>query len=219
MKRSRLSRSGAKARSTRMTAVKNFDVQHDLYGFAKEGRDYKLRLGNWTTSGWHWDGDKSDLGGFFVRLANSGVTNDFLADMKSHGVSFADVKADTVASVKAGDGVYELTGDNVQWHFGEDMVDREGLIDDYVEQTGKTREEVEEAAYDIDVSDYDEFVKSDSFKEAKTELLGIVESADTFDELMGFLTDSKLKEKMIYSVMEWQRGKFDTEMMERLGKK
>jgi hypothetical protein len=202
-----------------MTAVKNFDISHDLYAIRKEGGKYSLRLGNWTTAGWHWDGDKSDLGGFFVRLANSAVKGDFVADMKSHGVLYADVKADTVASVKSGDGVYELTGDNVQWHFGEDMVDREGLIDDYVEQTGKTREEVEEAAYDIDVSDYDEFITSDAFKEAKTELLRIVESADTFDELMDFLTDSKLKEKMIYSVMEWQRGKFDTELMRRLGKK
>jgi hypothetical protein len=202
-----------------MTAVKNFDVQHDMYGFEKDGGAYKLRLGNWTTSGWHWDGDKSDLGGFFVRLANSSVTNDFLADMKSHGVSFADVKADTVASVKSGNGVYELTGDNVQWHFGQDTIDTEALIDEYVEQTGKTREEVQDAAYDIDVSDYDEFKKSNAFKEAKTELLGIVESADSFDTLMGNLSSSKLKEKMIYSLMDWQTEKFHEEMAVRLGKK
>jgi phosphotransferase system IIB component len=202
-----------------MTAVKNFDVSHDMYAISKDGGKYSLRLGNWTTAGWHWDGDKSDLGGFFVRLANSGVTDDFLADMKSNGVSFADVKADTVASVKSGNGVYELTGDNVQWHFGQETIDMEALIDEYVEQTGKTREEIEGIAYDINLSDYDDFVKSNAFKEAKAELLGIVESADSFDALMGNLSSSKLKEKMIYSVMDWQTEKFHEEMGVRLGKK
>jgi hypothetical protein len=201
-----------------MKVVQSFDLTHAKFSIARDGGKYKLELGDWTSEGWHWDGKGDELGGFFVRVANSKAASDFVKMASDKGVSFGLVKQDILNSVNQHDsGVYELTGDNVQWHFGEDLIDRESEIDGIVESSGLPKDKVEDAVYDVDLSDYDAFKKSSYFKDAKDELVKRIESSNSFQGLIGALGDSGLKRDMLENVMEWQSEKLNTEVGKKLG--
>ncbi len=97
------------------------------WGFEDDGKNLKVRLGNWSDAGWHWDGDEDEMVGFLVRMAGSDVRREFLEKMKAEGVDFKAYRHILLAAARDGDGLYQASGDNRLWHFGDMEPDEEML--------------------------------------------------------------------------------------------
>ena len=157
---------------------------------------YKLTLGNLSDAGWFWDGDKEQLAGFMVRMYSSQVKDQFINTMKADKVDFESFKPDLLKSAAKGDGIYQLTGDNAKWHFGEDAEELES--EEYELKSDETlteaqRERIEELVYDEEYkgTDYDEFNKSRFYKNAKDILSDFIEASHGWDEFFSKMDDAK----------------------------
>jgi len=152
------------------------------YSFDKEGDKIKLSLGNMTDAGWFWDGDKNDLADYFIRLKNSKVRDEFIADANKNGLKLSDVKAQLIKDIQKGDGVYTISGDNRLWRFGEgDEPDFDSAYDD-IDRTPEEKEKIEDEFYNQYETSFDEFEKIYG-KDIRRELLNAVNSSKDFEEL------------------------------------
>ena len=195
-------------RATQHTPSTNIDFSGDNFGFEKSNGAYKLSLGNLTTTGWYWTGNKSDLGGFFYRIAHSTTTDDFLKSAKENGLKYSDIKQDVIQSIKEhGDGVYEATGDNRVWRFGENYLDDEYEIEEFAKEKGYDVDDIDPWAY-YKGNSYEAFKKSDYYKDTKAELLEAYTSATTFEELFEKLKSEDLTLSMVETISDFQTYEF-----------
>jgi len=179
----------------------NWSMERDEKG------NYKLTLGNFSDAGWFWDGKKDELAGFFVRLNSSKVEEEFLKKMVEGNVSFASLKDDLVKSAETGDGIYQLTGDNVKWHFGEDdeqlsEVEAQVAEEERVDE-GLLSEATDEGEYKG--TDFNVFKKSTYYKEAKENLVKAVENSSNWEELFSKLDkvkDDAMQDSFEFSSVE-----------------
>ena len=183
------------------------DFSGHYYSFKKENGSYKLSLGNWTDAGWHWDGDGTELGGYLYRLALSTTKQDFLTDAKKEGLKYSNIKADVIKAIEKGDGIYEASGDNRVWHFGEDLNDSQYYIDEFAEETGYSVDEIDPWQY-YDGGNYDKFEKSPQYNEVKQELLEKFKDANTFEELFNNLNEEDFGITMTEATMDFQNQNF-----------
>jgi hypothetical protein len=104
--------------------TKNPNISKHNYSFeVKDNNSLSLTLGNVSDAGWFWDGNEKDIVGFTYRLHQSKVEDEFYSDMKKNEVSFNQLKPLYYESADTKDGLYEITGDNRRWQFGENGVD------------------------------------------------------------------------------------------------
>jgi len=169
----------------------DIDISEHNYGFELQGDEVKLRLGNWTDAGWHWDGDEMDLAGFMIRMstAGQGVREDFLEKMQELGITVNQLREHLIRSVQAKNGLYEITGDNGKWHFGQgDEMDEYSEKEHYQREYNLTDDEVEkfiEYSWNksSDSHDYDAFEKSDEARDVIKGLLDAVTRATDWEDL------------------------------------
>jgi len=200
-------------RATHHIPSTNIDFSGDNFGFEKSNGFYKLRLGNMTTTGWYWTGDKSDLGGFFYRIAHSTTTDDFLKGAEENGLKYSDIKQDVIQSIKEHDaGIYEATGDNRVWHFGEDYLDAKYEIEDFAKEKGYNADDIDPWAY-YEGNSYEAFKKSDYYKDTKEELLEAYTSSATFEVLFEKFKSEDFTLSMMETTSNFQTDKFQKALM------
>lgn len=181
-----------------------FSIRKHNWGFETEnGKISKLILGNLTDSGWYWRSDmdgigkpnnaEGDLTGFLVRISNSKIRDEFLESMKEKGITLEMLKPIIKRNIEKGEsGLYQITGDNSRWHFGNDEYDAENrLFDDlenynnvYGKMTQQQQEKVQEEFWNnFSSHDYDHFEKVENKRIKGILLKGLEESSDLDDLL------------------------------------
>jgi len=211
-----------KSIETKGMKINNVDFSEENWGFETEdGKITKLRLGNWTTAGWHWDGDDNDIIGFLVRINSSEVNDDFLEKMRGEGITFTKLKPLLLTKVDDGSWLYELTGDNNRWHFHNDNdIDAEigEELDYYKEERGMSDEDVDtisEELSNVDLSyEFEEFEK-DNGDWIKKEMKQMIKDSDTFEQFFEKIEDLDFSEQYFEGVRDKiSNGIFET--IERL---
>jgi len=173
--------------------MKNIDIQKENYGLEVCDNEVSYRLGNWTTAGWHWDGNEYDTLTFLNRLYNSTLWKAFKKDLKAHGVddSYDFFYPLLVESIN-NDDFYSIAGDNSYWYYNSwsdeiytkislALYDKDIFFDD-LNETEQNR--VDEIAYKVN-PDYDDFISwlSESV-DLKKDLLKMLDESKTIDEFM-----------------------------------
>ena len=175
----------------------DFDINEHYWGLSKDGDSFDLRLGNWSDAGWYWSGDESDFAGYLIRITVSSI-DDFEDILERYGLDFNDFKEMIIESAKSGNGVYQITGDNVKWHFGQDGEREDEILDYDLQQneslTDKELEEFKEYYWmqsGSESTDYDVFEKSDYYKDLVEEIVSAVENADSWSDIVDRLEGAK----------------------------
>jgi hypothetical protein len=98
----------------------------------ENGKVTGLSLGNMTDAGWYWhlnDNDANEsLNTFLIRVANSGIKDEFIETMKKENVDFNIFKKQILINLSkplkndetSDDGLYTLSGDANNWKFGQE---------------------------------------------------------------------------------------------------
>lgn len=139
---------------------KNFSIEENGKG------KYNLTLGNLSDAGWYWNGKEDEALGFMIRLAHSSIKEEFLQKAEKEGLSWDNFKPLLLKAAMKKDGLYELSGDNQMWHFGETYADSlyeaQSEYQRELEENGWTQEDAEkeaEAKQDHTKIEYDDFEK------------------------------------------------------------
>jgi len=186
------------------------DLDTNLWGFEiREDGSYYVRLGNWTTAGWHWSGDETDLVLFFSRISDEDMRKEIIESLENEGVTFDSLKEKLVKATEDESSVYGLSGDNRRWHFGEDdYPDFENEVDYFQEEYGLTKEEreklEEKASWDYLGFNFEEF--HDGYgKEISEMIKGELESAEDWEDMYNAFDN--LREDVYEYLLEMQREK------------
>jgi hypothetical protein len=175
---------------------KNISISKHTWSFEKDGNKFKLELGNWSDVGWHWDGNEKDLVSYLIRLKSSEVSNEFLKEMKDNNISFSDLKSQMLKNLDEIDGLYEISGDNSRWHFGQtftsDSSDGISLFLDDQEEKGYklTKEQrdkfLNEMNYGDGSANFDEFEREDGGR-YKNIMKKAINDSKTFEDFFDAL--------------------------------
>ena len=130
--------------------------------------------------------------------AGHDVDNEFVETMKDYGISFEDLKELIIESAESGNGIYEISGDNVKWHFGQDS-EREIDIIRYSlkDEHSLTDEEVKEfedyywSNQDAGSTDFDKFRESQYYDDLKSEIISTIERSDSWEDIISELSDMR----------------------------
>lgn len=173
------------------------------YSMDIDGNKMKLSLGNLSDAGWYWDGDQNDFVGFMMRLNSSTEKEKFLNDLKENNVSFDRLKPFLIKSAEKGDGLYELSGDNSRWKFGqgkEEDID-EYLSNDDITLTLKQKDKFERSYDYTDRASFENFEKEYK-KEYVQKIKELVNQSTSTSDVFDNLTE--LKEDYTEKVFEWE---------------
>jgi hypothetical protein len=177
------------------------------YTLDKKGKSYILSLGNLSDAGWYWDGDKSDLASYLVRIANSTTKDKFLQDAKDNKLKYSDIKKDVLPTVESA--LYEVSGDNALWSFGQgidELADAEDYISssyDYLSIDDRNK-----LTDDMDYSwSFEGFASSSEGKELLSELKKIFKQATSFEDLFDELNSDDFKYDSIEKPTMYISGK------------
>ena len=193
-----------KTKPTFPSSIQNIAPRHNTphieisghnFSFEKKGSQYELSLGNWTDAGWHWDGERGELSGFFIRLTRSSI--DWLEGFNGV-VPFSAVKQDIIASAQKGDGMYMLSGDNVRWKFGTTFNDDKSIEE--INEEYEIKADMELFQY-MEGADYDSFEKSYQYKEIKKNYISSLKGVVSWDELAE--TINEVNEDAMQSMLEY----------------
>jgi len=160
---------------------KSFHINSNNYSWDSEtSGKMKVSLGNLSDAGWYWNGTEKDLNGFLFRLKNSKVKDEFLSSTKENNISFREIKPQLKKAVENGDGLYEMSGDNVVWHFGE----IDGDVDESyeLEESGISSDKQDEVYSKYHPITYEEFEKENK-KSFKEDMKKAVDESNSFEEL------------------------------------
>jgi hypothetical protein len=167
---------------------KSKPVNIDAHNFSwrEENGKVEVSLGNMTDAGWYWNGTDKEFIGFLHRLQNSQVGDEFLEETK--GINF-DKKAKPylLKSAKTKDGLYEMSGDNARWHFGE-----EPNFDFDFEEEGFTKEQKDKFWEDYQGITYEKFEKKYG-KAYQKDINKAISESHSFKEFMEKTNDLKRK--------------------------
>lgn len=178
----------------------------------KKSDQYKFTLGNWTDAGWHWDGKTADALGFLIRIANSKIDEDFIKDAEESKLTLKEMKPVLKKALSKYDGLYELSGDNNVWHFGnsfDEIIYEPDEVKAYVEagySEETAKEIVEEKLSNVDI-DYDKFKKQ--YKEVyKKEMDEILKSSNSFKDLFAKLNEERFEVSWIENVQSFATDQY-----------
>ena len=166
-----------KKESYKVSPEKEVYIDKHNWSFEKKGNKMKVSLGNMSDAGWYWNGDEKDLIGFSYRLHHSKVSDEFYKTMGEENVTFEKLKPLYLKSAETKDGLYQISGDNVFWHFGEgDDADEIYLEDENLNEEQKNK------FYDVySPIKYEEFEKSYG-NEYKQDVKKAINSSSSFKE-------------------------------------
>jgi hypothetical protein len=145
-------------------------------------------LGNMTDAGWFWSGKEDEIVGFLVRLQSSTEKQNFLNDVKK--LNFVQIKSLLYTSSKAKDGLYELSGDNRRWHFGE--TEDESYIEDEMDENDFTEEQKDKVWNEYKSITYEQFEKKYG-NQYRIDIDTAIYNSKSFEEFMS--KTEKLGEK------------------------
>lgn len=193
------------------SGAKQFDINSHNYAISYLGNGkFKLSLGNMTDAGWFWDGNEDDLNGYLVRLQSSQVRDEFLKDIQQE-ITFEQMKPFLEKSIKKGDGLYEISGDNVRWHFGDNDESDIEIIREDVDEMIRNGELSEKDKDDFTEKVYsnEEGVKFEDFeKENKSVFIKKCEAAlkesKSYSDYMNTLEDFKSDYDESYQNMKYE---------------
>lgn len=171
----------------------------------------KLTLGNLTDAGWFWSGDDSDLMGFMIRCKNSKYSVEFARELDKQitegNITLLKIKTMLLNSLKTGNGLYEISGDNNAWYFGNlyDSVDYESYKDDLLDEfpnltNEQLNEIIEETEENVNL-DYEDFEK-ENIKDYKRNAKYAILKAQSISGL--FLNLNLVEDEIRDAVYEWQ---------------
>lgn len=171
--------------------LKDKDVaisRHDWSFETKKDNSISLTLGNLSDAGWFWSGDQKDIIGFTYRLHQSKVENEFYAEMNNNRLSFNQLKPLYYESAEKGNSLYEVSGDNVRWKFGE------GNDVDYLtlEEEGLTDRQKEKFYEQYSPITYEEFSKKYN-KKYQADVQKAIKSSGSFREFNIKMDELKVK--------------------------
>ena len=190
--------------------VKDIDISRRYWSMKIEDGKMKLSLGNLTDAGWYWSGDETELSGYLVRIQKSKITEEFISDMEDEEIIFEDLKPLILESLedKEGNGLYQITGDNIIWHFGQGYdLDIDMELEYYDQEYDLTKKDMDEIKdkYWSKMSgksiNFDEFKESNYYDDIKLDIKEAIIESNTFQEY--FKSLGKIDETAMYSVSEW----------------
>jgi len=120
--------------------AREIDIGKKYWGFKREptGKT-RLSVGNFSDAGFYDSSEDDDIMEQMIRLKNSKVRGEFIETMKKEGVPFSEIKPLLKQGAKKGVGLYELSGDNVRWRFGDIQTTRENTdeeLEEYAREKG-----------------------------------------------------------------------------------
>ena len=180
---------------------KNFTME-------KEGKKYKFSLGNLTDAGWYWDGGEDQAVGFMIRLAHSKEKDLFLKDVEEEGASWNEFKPILLKAAQKKDGLYELSGDNATWHFGnydDELYEMQEEEKERLEEDGWSEEDAEaeaEAKLDNTNISYEKFAKEygEKYVEETTKL---IKESKSFKDFIEKLNDESLINEWLENTIQY----------------
>ncbi len=185
-----------KARVITGSKLKDVNLSEHNWGFETSGgKISKLRLGNWSDAGWHWDGDEDDIIGYLVRVNRSKIDEEFIEGMEGLGITFNKLKPLLLSKVKSGSWLYEISGDNTRWHFHQD-IDEGAMVNEELEgaeesghYTENDLEKIGEELWNISYSyDFEEFEK-DYGDGLKDEVRDMIKDSNNYKEFFEKMDD------------------------------
>ncbi|MCP6727113.1 MAG: hypothetical protein KJI69_03755 [Patescibacteria group bacterium] len=194
-----------KARVITGSKLKDVSVSENYWGFETTGgKISRLRLGNWSDAGWHWDGDENDIIGYLVRVNKSQIDEEFIESMEGLGITFNKLKPLLMSKIKSGGSwLYEISGDNTRWHFNQDIdegaianEELEEMEDEYnEEQIEKISDELWNSDYRYEFEDFEE----EHGEEIKKEMKEFINDSNTYQEFFDKMKD----ETFTYNIAEY----------------
>ena len=198
-----------KARTVSSSKLPDVSLSRNYWGFEtnEDGEITKLRLGNWVDAGWHWDGDEDDIVGYLVRINKSQVRDEFIETMEKNDLDYMKLKPLLLKKVENGTWLYEISGDNVRWHFKDD-IDEGAMSDDQLKFSIEQEEETEftddeknligRELWDFDTNYEFEDFERDYGDRIKKEMKEMIRDSNTYEEFFEKMDD----EKFTYQINE-----------------
>lgn len=172
----------------------------------KDGKN-KVSLGNLTTAGWFWDGGDGDMVGYLIRIKASKIRKEFLDDVQGK-VSFNDLKPVLLKDLQKNDGLYQVSGDNKVWRFGDTPdLEVESVVETFKERHPElTKEQVEKVSEDAWVYtklDYPEFEKMKG-SDYREEMTKIINDSNSFSEFFEYIDEDEFMLDWIMAVEDYR---------------
>ena len=145
--------------------------------------------------GWRWSGEEDQLNGFMARMSGTGdqAWNKMISDFKEAGVTVNMLKPHLLKNLSGkltdenDDGMYELSGDNSLWKFGETD---EGAIIGEFDHFNQEKELLDNEEEEFEREFWNHY-KSPTYEKwlevegngARQELIDGIKNATDFDDL------------------------------------
>jgi hypothetical protein len=171
--------------------------------------------------GWKWDGDETSWDIFILRMAKSGIKNEFQKNMDLTGLEYDAVrKLIANENYDLESAVYSLTGDNVFWHFGEtDDIDHEMIIEyaqDEIHLNRDQRDAFVEYFWRNEkmgaIADFDQFKGTDAYKNLVKEVRSSFKNAHSWEEILDELSSDSWADTALEVKEEWIASKVYPEL-------
>jgi len=200
------------------------DISKHNWGLIIEnGKIEEITLGNWTDAGWHWSLNGEDArdhaNSYMVRVAGSGVQDEFLQEAEEEGIDFNIFKKQALENLtgeledneKSDDGLWSLSGDASNWKFGQDSDGswtgaEDGFFQD-IDYTDKEREMIMDEAYMQGVAySYGDWLEQFG-KGVREEVIEKLKSSDSFEEYFDELTNESFTHAILEDrIIEGEEG-------------
>jgi hypothetical protein len=189
-----------KIKQSKPKVVKEASFDKKYWSMDMHDGKYSLSLGNMSDAGWFWDGDEKSITGFMMRIGKSKVNDEFVSEMKKNHIPFSQHKKAMIQAVeKDNDGLYELSGDNARWHFGDELDYDEGIEQDLKDDDLYSEEDKSKIIRNFSPErvTYEEFEKEYG-SVYKKKMKEIISSSESYEEFFKKTAD----EDMTYDIEE-----------------
>lgn len=188
-----------------------------------EKGDIRVSLGNLSDAGWYWNGKRGDLAGFLVRIDRSQVKDEFLTESKESGLTYPQIKADVVKQFEKGEGIYEVSGDNKRWHFGETGdqdwdYEKDTLVNDLGYTSEQADKIIDDAQIEFSDADFDDFKKSSQFKDVQGKVVEVAKSSNSFSEFFSKMDSEDVAIGIEETMMNYSDEKRNEALNKAIGK-
>ena len=201
------------------------DISKHNWGLIIEnGKIEEITLGNWSDAGWHWSLNGEDArdhaNSYMVRVAGSGVQDEFLQEAEEEGIDFNIFKKQALENLtgeledneKSDDGLWSLSGDASNWKFGQDSEGTwtsalDSYFDDYTDFTKEEKELItDEASMNDTGYGYPDWLAQFG-DDVRKEVIEKLKSSNSFEEYFDELTDESFTHAILEDrIIEGEEG-------------
>lgn len=179
------------------TSVREIDITGSNFKFRMDHTGMDLFLHD--PMGWMWSGQEDQIIGFLIRMQSTEEDKDsaiqeFEKEFADQGGKFADLKPSMLKSLADDlDGLYQVSGDNGRWKFGDsDNIDAEleQEIDYQVDENSEQKGELDSGDKDDLYRLTSEKLEHETFEQFETKnkkwytdvMTKAINDSDTFDD-------------------------------------